>query len=374
MATIGFDAKRAFLNFSGLGNYSRALINSMSSYYPENMYCLFTPEYDKNNKVYDFIKKENIKIILPKGLNNILPHSIWRSSGIVRDIEKNNIEIFHGLSGELPVSQFKAKKVVTMHDAIFMRYPQLYKSIDRKIYEKKFFAACRDADKIIAISRQTADDIIEFFDANPDKIEIIYQSCDKIFYNTPTSAEIADTKRKYDLPDKFILSVGTIEERKNLETIVKAMPEIPQDIYLIALGRATPYLQKVMATAKSLGVSNRIRYIHNASFCDFPAIYKQAVALIYISIFEGFGLPVLEGTTVGVPVITSNISSMPEAGGDGAVFVDPLNAMEIADKVKEIFNSSSLSEELVRKGLKHARNFRDSEMSKHIEDLYTNLL
>ncbi len=374
MATIGFDAKRAFLNFSGLGNYSRAFINSMSSYYPENMYCLFTPEYDKNNKIFDFVKKENIEVILPKGLDCILPHSLWRSFGIAKDILKNEIELFHGLSGELPASHFDAKKVVTMHDAIFMRYPQLYKSLDRKIYEKKFAEACRDSDKIIAISKQTADDIMNFFGAKADKIEIIYQSCDKIFYNSPTEEQMSQAKLKYSLPDKFILSVGTMEERKNLETIVKTLPDLPEEIFLVALGRATPYLQKVIATAKSLGVSNRIKYIHNASFSDFPAIYKQAIALIYVSIFEGFGLPVLEGITAGVPVITSNLSSMPEAGGDGAILVDPYNAEEIADNVKEIYNSSSFAKEIIRRGYRHARNFRDSEMSKHVNDLYSNLL
>ena len=142
----------------------------------------------------------------------------------------------------------------------------------------------------------------------------------------------------------------------------------------MAIGRATPYLQKVIATAKELGVSDRIKYIHNASFGDFPAIYKQAVALIYVSIFEGFGLPVLEGITAGVPVITSNISSMPEAGGDGAILVDPHNAKEIAGNIRELYNSSSLTNDLIKRGYLYARNFRDSEMSKHVNDLYSNLL
>ena len=374
MANIGFDAKRAFLNFSGLGNYSRAFINSMSSYYPENMYSLFTPEYDKKNKMFDFVKRDNIEVIMPRGVDCILPHSLWRSFGITKDIAKNEIEIFHGLSGELPSSNFSAKKVVTMHDAIFMRYPQLYKSIDTKIYEKKFANACKDSDKIIAISKQTADDIMSFFGAKAEKIEIIYQSCDKIFYNSPSLEQRSQIKQKYSLPEKFILSVGTMEERKNLETIVKALPEIPQEISLVAIGRATPYLQKVIATAKELGVSDRIKYIHNASFGDFPAIYKQAVALIYVSIFEGFGLPVLEGITAGVPVITSNISSMPEAGGDGAILVDPHNAKEIAGNIRELYNSSSLTNDLIKRGYLYARNFRDSEMSKHVNDLYSNLL
>lgn len=374
MANIGIDAKRAFRNFSGLGNYSRALIRGLSQLYPYNQYILYTPDYEGDEKWLDFSKGENIKIVQPGGIYKALPHAIWRSAGIASDIKANNTDLFHGLSGELPVINSKIPKVVTMHDVIFLRYPQYYKSIDRHIYETKFRHACKAADKIIAISKQTADDIINLIDADPAKIEIVYQGCDKIFHTPPTIEQMQYVKEKYNLPDKFILNVGTIETRKNLVSVVKALAELPADVKLIALGRATPYIEEVNNTIKNLGLQNRVLLIHNANFSDFPAIYKQAISITYVSVFEGFGIPVLEGLTIGTPVITSDISSMPEAGGDAAMYVNPQNPQEIASHINMLLSSPTIVESIIKKGKMHAEKFREEEVVKNVYEIYTSLL
>lgn len=374
MANIGIDAKRAFKNFSGLGNYSRALISGLSRFYPYNRYFLYTPPWEGDGKWRQFSKGENITIVEPKGIYHALPHAIWRSSGIVKDIKRNQIDLFHGLSAELPVQNFSAPKVVTMHDIIFMRYPQFYNSFDRYMYEKKARQACKEADKIIAISKQTADDIIHYLNADARKIEIVYQGCDKIFYTDPTEEKLKEIKEKYDLPERYILNVGTIEERKNLVNVVKAMSMIPDDIHLIALGRSTPYTQQVQSAAREFGVENRVRLIHNANFLDFPYLYKQAIAVTYVSVFEGFGIPVLEALTIGTPVITSNLSSMPEAGGDAALYVDPLNYNEIAGKINLLLSSPTITENVIARGKLHARSFREEAVIKNIHDIYKSLL
>lgn len=290
---IGIDAKRAFKNFSGLGNYSRSLIEGLNKLYPQNNYYLYTPKYRGEGEWLNFSKAENTHIIKPSGIYNSLPSSLWRSYGVASNIKRDKIDLFHGLSGELPVTKLSAPTVVTLHDVICIRYPQFFKPLDRKIYTKKFAQACKDADKIIAISKQTADDIIHYLNADPAKIEIVLQGCDKIFHTQPTAEEIAAAKIKYNLPSKFIINVGTIETRKNLVNVIKALKEIPKDVQLIALGRATPYINEVNTAIKEMGLEERVRVIHNATFRDFPAIYKQALALTYVSVFEGFGIPVL---------------------------------------------------------------------------------
>lgn len=374
MANIGFDAKRAFRNFSGLGNYSRSLIHGISRLYPYHRYFLYTPQYKGAGQWLHFSKGENISIVKPQGIYKLLPSPVWRSSGIRSDLKKDGIELFHGLSGELPATPSHIRKVVTMHDVIFLRYPEFYKSTDRYLYEKKFRQACRTADKIIAISRQTADDLISFLGADPSRIEIIYQGCDNLFHIPPTPEQLLQVKEKYRLPDKFILNVGTIETRKNLANVVKALAEVPEEVQLIALGRATPYVEEVKATIAALGLGHRVRLIHNATFADFPSLYKQAVAITYVSVFEGFGIPVLEGITVGTPVITSNISSMPEAGGDAALYVNPENPHEIAANVNMLLSSPTIVGQILEKGKIHAAKFREENVIEHVYDIYHSLL
>ncbi len=370
MANIGFDAKRAFLNFSGLGNYSRSLIEGLSYFHPYNKYYLYTPPFDPSNKRLTFVDKENIQIVKPSGINKILPSSFWRSNSINSNLKKDKIDLFHGLSGELPASKITCPQIVTMHDVIFLRYPHFYKTIDRKIYEQKFRAACKRADKIIAISKQTADDLINFLDAPANKIEIIYQGCDKIFYNSPSQEQKDAVKNKYNLPDNYILNVGTIEERKNLVGVIKALHKLPEHVHLVALGRTSSYINEVNAAINELKLQNRVRIISNASFADFPAIYSQAIALTYVSFFEGFGIPVLEGLTVGVPVITSNLSSMPEAGGDAAFYVNPNIPEEISEQVNMILSSPTVRSTAIEQGITFAENFKEQKVIENIYKLY----
>src|SRR5574344_1970543 len=224
---------------------------------------------------------------------------------MVSDIQFRHIDLFHGLSGELPLRTLSIPTVLTMHDVIFLRYPEFYHFWDRKIYEYKFRKACQSACKILAISHQTAEDAIHFLGADASKIEVIYQGCSPIFYRKSTPEDLESVKLKYQLPERFILSVGTIEERKNLINIIKALPLIDEEVSLVAIGRRTPYADAAEQVAEYLKVSSRLKMIHHAHFNDFPAIYAAAQMLVYPSFFEGFGLPVLEGLNIGIPVITS---------------------------------------------------------------------
>src|SRR5581483_8496685 len=171
---IGYDAKRAFLNRTGLGNYSRWLIQSLALYHPQNHYYLYTPKLKPGNNI-DF--PSVVRTILPKSK---LFTSWWRSSGIVQDLLRDKIDLYHGLSHELPAGIGKTgiKSVVTVHDLIFMRFPQYFSWINRVIYGAKLKYACQAADKIIAISDRTKQDIIELIGISPDKIEVVYQGCD----------------------------------------------------------------------------------------------------------------------------------------------------------------------------------------------------
>ena len=373
MITLGFEAKRAFKNFSGLGNYSRSLLRALADHYPQYRYLLYTPPYAPHPALGP-MSQPDMHICLPRGWGRSLP-SLWRSYGIGPRLQKDGVGLFHGLSGELPFGIPKhIPAIVTMHDAIFMRYPQYYKAHDRYLYEKKFRYACRRATKIIAISKQTADDLMHYFQADSHKIEIVYQGCDPQFYSPATPEACVAVRTKYNLPETFILSVGTIEERKNTLNLVEALSLLPEDCHLLLLGKATPYLPKVQAAVSKLGMGARVHFLHNALFSDFPAIYACARALVYPSVFEGFGIPVLEGLNVGIPVVTSNISSMPEAGGDAAAYINPLQPSEIGHTLRQILENPKLANEMRHKGFAQALRFREDRVAHNVHEIYHQLL
>ena len=155
---IGFDAKRAYHNGTGLGHYSRTLLHSLSEYYPEHQYYLFNPKSSTSFEV----RGNNINEVLPKGFLNKIFSSAWRSSWVKKDLQKLKIDLYHGLSHEIPLGIHKTgiKSVVTIHDLIFERFPQQFNKINVQLFRKKFTYACKHSDKIIAISQQTKKDII----------------------------------------------------------------------------------------------------------------------------------------------------------------------------------------------------------------------
>jgi glycosyltransferase involved in cell wall biosynthesis len=380
---IGFDAKRAYHNGTGLGHYSRTLIRSLAEYFPHNEYYLFNP---KASDLFNLDGK-NIHEILPSGLLHKTLSSVWRSKWINNDLEKNNIEIYHGLSNEIPldIDTTDIKSVVTIHDVIFERYPEQYSRIDVEIYKRKFKYACDHADKVIAISQQTKRDIMEFYKTPEEKIEVCYQSCNPAFGKTVDEKIKQQVKEKYSLPDEYFLYVGSIIERKNLLGICKAAYLLRNDlrIPLVVIGDGTKYKQKVKDFIKQNDLESQIIFLSDdplakvaSSFLraeDFPAIYQMAIAMIYPSFFEGFGIPVLESLWSRLPVITSNVSSLPEAGGEGAYYVDPNSAEEIAEGMKKIYNDKQFSDELREKGWQYAQNFTQLKCAADVMKVYQSL-
>ena len=377
---LGFDAKRAFHNGTGLGHYSRSLIRSLSEHHPEHQYYLFNP---KPANIFQ-LQGRNLHEILPSGLFNKLFSSAWRSSWVKKDLKKYKIDLFHGLSHEIPldIRETGIKSVVTIHDLIHERYPEQYNAIDVRIYNKKFRYACQYADKVIAISEQTKRDIIEFYKTPEEKITVCYQSCNPAFGKQVSEEEKNRVKTLYQLPEQYFLYVGSVIERKNLLNICKALFLLRNDldIPLVVIGDGRKYKQQVKDYIKQNGLKSRIIFLSEdplakssksfQSAADFPAIYQSAIAMIYPSFFEGFGIPVLEAIWCKLPVITSNVSCLPEAGGDGAYYVNPASAEEIAEGMKIIYSDKIFAHTLREKGWQHAQNFKPQKHADAVINVY----
>lgn len=368
---IGFDAKRLYNNFTGLGNYSRALVQNLATYYPDNQYLLYTTKVKKHPSTLPFLDESRFQTIRP---NLPLPAALWRSFGIKNDLKKAKLDIYHGLSHELPVGIQKTgiKSVVTIHDLIFKHYPDFFPLIDRKIYDWKFRYSCEVADAVIAISESTKQDIINFYGIPAEKIHVIYQTVDQQFWNQNLSeADFTAFRQKHQLPEQYLLYVGSIIDRKNLLNIVKALQQIPEKdrLPLVAVGDGKAYKQKVMDYIQQQQLEKWIHF-RKIPFQDFPLLYGAAKINIYPSFYEGFGLPVLEALLCGTPVITSKVSSLPEAGGKAAYYVNPSNSNEIATAIQKIRTNVDLQGTMVEQGYAHAQRFTSFTVTKEVEALY----
>ena len=363
---IAFDAKRFFHNTSGLGNYSRDLVRILSKYFPENEYILLNK--NKSERGSDILENSNVHFVeTSKG-------TMSRQFKMGKNAQKENADIFHGLSGELPLKWDKKpiKKIVTIHDLIFVRYPQYYSFFDRKIHLWKFKKAANSANKIIAISEQTKRDIIQFLKVPENKIEVIYQGCHKAFKEQQSNELIQNTKQKFNLPERFILNVGTIEERKNLLNIVKAIKgtEIP----LVVVGKKTKYFQKITGFIQKNKMEKQIHFLEGVSMDELAVIYKLADIFVYPSFFEGFGIPVIEALYSKTVTITSNTSCLPEAGGPDSVYIYPNNYLDIQSKIKFLWDNESERKRRADKGFEFVQKFNDEPISNQLMSLYKKIL
>jgi len=377
---IGFDAKRAYHNGTGLGHYSRSLLHLLSVYYPEHQYYLFNPRSPNSFEV----KGDNIHEVLPGGFFNKLFRSAWRSSWVKKDLQRLKIGLYHGLSHEIPIGiqQTGIRSVVTIHDLIHERHPEQYNPIDVKIYSKKFRNACEHADRVIAISEQTKRDIIDFYKIPEKKIIVCYQSCNPVFAKQVAEEKKKEIAKKYNLPSQFFLSVGSIIQRKNLLNICKAVFLLRNelDIPLVVIGEGGKYKKQVKDYIVQNGLGSKIIFlledpaVQNDKTFQTPevlaAICQSAIAMIYPSFFEGFGAPVLEALWSRLPVITSNVSCLPEAGGPGSYYVDPNSAEEIAAGMKKIYTDKTFADDMRDKGWQHALRFSPDKYAANMMNIY----
>ena len=366
---IGFDAKRVFNNFTGLGNYSRFVVDGLSAYYSANEYFLYTPKLRSHPETEKYLNSERYTVKQPEK-GTLGPW--WRSFSIAEDIRRDKIDVYHGLSNELPFRKpHGLKTVLTVHDLIFLRFPEYYGMIDVSIYKWKLKHACESADVIVAVSQQTANDLKDFLGVDPSKIRVIYQGCHSSFYRTSSPEQIEQVRKKYELPKEFLLYVGTLEKRKNAGLIIKALSRVGHNIPLVLVGKPTKYIAELEGLIKRYDLRERVKFIYTAAFADLPAFYQAASLFVYPSVFEGFGIPIVEAIASGVPVITSNGSCFSEAGGPHCIYVNPSNPEELADSITMVLENSGLRTTMVDGSKTYISKFAPAVIAGELMKVYT---
>lgn len=364
---VAYDAKRLFCNRTGLGNYSRSLVANLVQTSPELTPLLYTPRISLPSPQIAAFSKPPYQVYQSK-------HPIkawWRSFGIRADLHQSAANIYHGLSNELPwnLSAKGIKTVLTVHDLIFKRYPNFFPWIDRQFYAWKTAYSCQQADLILAISESTKRDLIHYYQLPASKIKVLYQACAPSYYALP-ALDFAPLQAQYQLPKEFILFVGTLEPRKNLSLLLRAHQLLPKaqqlPIVLVGRGQLPPEYHPSMP----------VHWLDNIqSTQDLQTLYQAASVLVYPSLYEGFGLPIVEALLCKTPVVAAQSSSLPEAGGPHSLYIPPHDAEACAHAIARVLTNPDLAQQMRQKGWEYAQSkFAPKVLSQQLFQYYQDLL
>ena len=372
---IGYDAKRIVRNSTGLGSYGRTLVNDLSALGDFDL-RLYAPDDGMTQLRSQIVGRENVMFCYPRHAYTALGKAMWRSGGMVRQLAREGVQLYHGLSGELPkgISKKGIRSVVTIHDLIFMRHPEYYQKVDVKLYTRKFFQTLEEADRIVAISECTRRDICELGQIPQEKVDVIYQSCAPRFSEEPASWKMWKVREKYDLPDRYILNVGSVEERKNVMLAVRALKHLPDDVSLVIVGRQTPYSDMLHEYVLEHRLHNRVQMLHNVPDDDLPSLYRMADCFVYPSRYEGFGIPIIEAIRQGLPVVACTGSCLEEAGGPDSLYVDPDDDEAMAEALSQVLFGASGREQRIERSRQYISRFENSDAARRFARLYAEIL
>lgn len=373
MRVIGFDGKRAVMNYTGIGNYSRLALESILPLMPDTTLRLYTPRLRENPRLTELLRSDRVELRTPDTLaGRLMPH-VWRSRTLSDQLRREHPALYHGLSNELPVGirETGIPSVVTIHDLIFLRHPEFYHHADVEICDCKFRYAAENADRVIAISQRTADDLRELYNIPEEKIRIVYQGCSPIFSQPIAPQKIEELQQLYG---RYIIGVGTIEKRKNQLLTVRALSALPKDINLVLVGRKTTYVKEILSESKRLGLTERIFLLENVPMSEIPALYAASLFASYPSYYEGFGIPMLEAIAAGVPLVAATGSCLEEAGGPGAIYVNPDDVDAYVSAANKLIDNRMLREEMVARGRQYIQRFAPEKFGQGLVNVYNELL
>ncbi len=351
---IGIDATAMPVELYGAGNYIFHLIQTLLRVDTENEYVVFTKSI--HTPIFRTFRRAQL---VPLSFSSRLFRVAWEQTVLPVLVRQHRLDLLHSPHYTMPVWR-TCRSVVTFHDMTFYLYPEMHLLSKRLFFGAMISLSARRADALIAISVSTRADTIRLLKTKPEKIFTVPYGIDPSFHSMVDPSALNEIRARYHLPQKFILYVGNLEPRKNLPTLLRAFARVIEKDgawNLVMAGSRGWKDAKVFSTVKELGLADRVSFPGFIPQFDLPVVYSLASVFVYSSLYEGFGLPVLEAMACGVPVITSNISSMPEIVGGAGILVDPHNEVELAEAMQRVLTDRALHDKLARDGRERSKQF-----------------
>lgn len=368
---IAIDATIIRKENTGTGFYIINLINGLAKIKDGNDYYIFM----NNELSKEFFNFENNNFhIINKNFKNRIFRVIWQFFLFPFELKKLKVRVLHSPNYITPLFKLGFKVIVTIHDLTFYLFPEKFTVTKRLLFKYMLPLFIKISDKIIAVSNNTKKDILKFFKISERKVIVTFESYPEYYtYNNDSNDQNILTK--YGIGSKYLLFVGMIEPRKNILSILKSFKEIDSDLELdlVIAGKKGWYYKEIELYLEKLlriGIKNKIIFTGYVSEPELKYLYQNAFIFIYPSIYEGFGIPPLQAMACKVPVITSNLSSLPEVVGDAAIMVNPYDINKISEAIRTLYNDLDKRSELVNKGVIQAKKFSLENFAKNTIDVY----
>ncbi|MGE3276300.1 MAG: glycosyltransferase family 4 protein [Vicinamibacterales bacterium] len=306
------------------------------------------------------------------------PYSIAEQIRVPLSLARERVQLVHEPHYVLPPAT-RCRSVVTIHDCIHLMFPQYLPFRSAHLYARaSMWAATRQADRVLTVSEASKRDILRFFDVAPEKISVIHNAIDPRFLEPPDEERMDRIRQRYQLDHPFVLYVGNIKPHKNVDRLIEAFSRAratgPDDLRLVIIGDELSKYPALRQAVHRHRLGKHVRFLGFQPFETLAAFYRLARVFVFPSLYEGFGLPPLEAMASGTPVVTSNVSSLPEIAGDAALLVDPTDAEPIADAIVRAATDEALRADLVSRGLARARQFSWETAARQVHATYGEVL
>jgi glycosyltransferase involved in cell wall biosynthesis len=362
---IGIDARK--LHDFGIGTYIRNLLRQLARLDRETEFVLFARPDDREGLA---ALGENFRVVAETSGN----YSVSEQVKIPLAIRREGVTLFHAPHYVLP-PLVTCRSVVTIHDCIHLMFPQYLPNRLAHTYARASISlAARRATRVLTVSESSKRDILRFVDAPADKIDVIYNAYDERFGVEPAAEEVVRVRERYQLHDEFVLYAGNVKPHKNLERLIEAFDLVRarglDHLKLVLIGDEISKYAALRRAVHEHRLHKYVRFLGYLPEETLAVMYRLAGVFVFPSLYEGFGLPPLEAMASGTPVVTSNVSSLPEVAGDAAVLVDPYDPQAIADGIYRVLSDEGLRRDLRRKGLARARQFSWAQSVRRVRDIY----
>ncbi len=361
---VGIDARLVYYSQAGIGQYILHLVDGLARLDSENDYVLLQSRKDETT----ILERPNFRRV---SLWTPSHHRLERYSLNV-ELMRLGLDVLHS-PDFIPPHRPSCKSVITVHDLAFLLYPHFLTKESARYYGH-IDQAVRWTDHIISVSESTKRDTIEHLGVPEDKITVVYEAANPIFRPLDRAAAKEEVRNRHGVDGPFVLFVSTIEPRKNVPTLLRALHQLQQcykeDIRLVLAGGKGWLFEDAFAVVEDLKLDERVHFLGRVSSDDLLYLYNAAELLAHPAFYEGFGLPPLEAMACGLPVVVSNVASLPEVVGDAGLLIDPHNVDELTVSMWRLLNNSDLWKEMREKGLRQASRFSWERAARETLDIY----